>query len=64
MRRGALLLLAALIAACAPPAPQRCQRYDALSLNRENGFAASLNWKNPRTISRSASPRGRPRAIA
>lgn len=36
--------------ACAPASPQRCHRYDALSLTRENGFAASLDWKDERPI--------------
>ncbi len=43
-------LLALLAAACAAPATQRCHRYDALSLNRENGFAAALDWKDERRI--------------
>lgn len=35
---------------CTAPAPQNCQRYDALSLNRENGFSARLDWSNGRLI--------------
>lgn len=41
-----LLAGALAVAGCAAPAPQNCQRYDALSLNRENGFSARLDWKN------------------
>jgi hypothetical protein len=50
MRLFAVLTALVALAACAPPAPQRCQRYDALSLNRENGFASALDWKNGKTI--------------
>ena len=50
MKVHVLLLLCVTIAACAPAAPQRCQRYDALSLNRENGFAAALDWKTGKTV--------------
>ncbi len=45
-----MLTLAGALAACAPAAPQRCHRYDAVSLTRENGFAASVDWKGGRTI--------------
>lgn len=44
------LLLALTTAACAAPATQRCHRYDALALTRENGFAASLDWKDTRGV--------------
>jgi hypothetical protein len=50
MLAGGLLVLALVAAACAPATPQRCHRYDALSLARENGFAASLDWKDERAI--------------
>lgn len=47
--RGLLLvtLAAALASAssCTAPAPQACQRYDALALTRENGFSARFDWK-------------------
>lgn len=43
-------VLGLLLAACAPPATQRCHRYDALSLTRENGFAAKLEWKDRRMV--------------
>ena len=35
---------------CAAPTTQSCQRYDAVSLTRENGFAASLDWKGDRAV--------------
>ena len=44
------IILALVTVACAPPAAQRCHRYDALSLTRENGFAAVLDWKDDRGI--------------
>jgi hypothetical protein len=44
------IFLVLLTGACAAPTAQRCHRYDALSLNRENGFAASLDWKDERPI--------------
>lgn len=52
LRRAALAGLAfgCALTACAPAATQRCQRYDALSLTRENGFAASLDWPTDRVI--------------
>ncbi len=50
MKLAALLIALGMLAACAPATVQRCHRYDAVSLNRENGFAASLDWKNGRTI--------------
>lgn len=42
-----LLLVSSLALApgCTPPAPRSCQRYDAVSLTRENGFAARYDWK-------------------
>jgi hypothetical protein len=45
-------LAAALVgaASCSGPQVQHCQRYDALSLTRENGFSARLDWKNPRML--------------
>lgn len=48
--RAGLIVLALTAGGCAPAAPQRCHRYDALSLTRENGFAASLDWKGDRAI--------------
>jgi hypothetical protein len=51
MRLTAVILVLA-TAACAAPAVQHCHRYDALSLTRENGFAASLDWKDERGIDR------------
>jgi hypothetical protein len=50
MRLAAVLVSVLAFAACAPAVPQKCQRYDALSLNRENGFAAALDWKNGKAI--------------
>ena len=32
------------------PAPQQCQRYDAVSLNPENNFSARLDWKSDRMV--------------
>jgi|GEM_PF-1895943 len=43
-------VLGLLVAACGPPATQPCHRYDALSLTRENGFAAKLDWKDQRMV--------------
>jgi len=37
-------------AACSQPAPQKCHRYDALSLTRDNAFAGKLEWKEKRMI--------------
>jgi hypothetical protein len=48
VRAGVLALLVA--AGCMPAAPQRCHRYDAVALTRENGFAASFDWKSERAI--------------
>ena len=52
--RGLILLLAlalaSMTAACTPAAPLRCHRYDALALTRENGFAATLDWKGPGAV--------------
>ncbi len=45
-----VIALALATSGCAPAAPQRCHRYDALSLTRENGFASSFDWKSERTI--------------
>jgi hypothetical protein len=42
--------LAASASSCTDPQVQVCQRYDALSLTRENGFSARLDWKNPRMV--------------
>lgn len=53
IRAGILGVLAGAglaLAGCAAPSPQNCQRYDAISLNRENGFAARLDWKNGRQV--------------
>jgi hypothetical protein len=47
---GGLLALMLLAAGCTAPAPQPCQRYDALSLSRENDFSARFDWKDSRTI--------------
>ena len=47
-----VLMLALGAGACAPAAPQSCQRYDALSLNPENDFAASLDWQSPLLVDR------------
>jgi hypothetical protein len=44
------IILGLVMAGCASPQVQRCQRYDALSLTRDNGFAASLDWKDDRAI--------------
>lgn len=44
----ALVLFAAtfaLASGCTPPSPRPCQRYDAVSLTRENGFSARYDWK-------------------
>ena len=46
----AIVLACALSAACAPPAPQQCQRYDALSLNPENRFSSRLDWRSDRLL--------------
>lgn len=43
-------LLAAFATSCADPMVERCQRYEALSLTRENGFSARLDWKSPRLV--------------
>lgn len=43
-------LVALAIAGCAAPATQRCHRYDAIALTRENGFATTLDWKDARGI--------------
>jgi len=43
-------LVAASAMGCSEPKLQACQRYDALSLTRENGFSARLDWKNPRMV--------------
>ena len=49
-RCHARVLVAALATGCADPSVQKCRRYDALSLTRENGFSARLDWKNSRTV--------------
>lgn len=50
----AMLAIGGLVAVsatgCTEPKPQACQRYDALSLTRENGFSARLDWKSPRMV--------------
>jgi len=43
-------ILAFVLAGCAAPATQRCHRYDALTLTRENGFASAFEWKDARGI--------------
>ena len=48
--RAAAIALVLAVGACAPPATQRCHRYDVVSLTRENGFAASVDWKSERAI--------------
>lgn len=45
---AAVLLVTA--AACGTPSIQQCQRYDGLSLSRENGFSSRLDWKDTRTV--------------
>jgi len=42
--------LAVVSAGCTAPETVQCQRYDALSLSRDNGFAAALDWKDSRTV--------------
>jgi hypothetical protein len=50
MIRRAALLLAVILAGCTEPALVSCQRFDALSLTRENGFSARFNWKGSRLV--------------
>ena len=50
VRRAGVVLVALAVGACAPPVTERCHRYDALALSRENGFAATLDWKGERAI--------------
>jgi hypothetical protein len=47
-----MLMLASLVASvgCRPALPQPCHRYDAVALTRENGYAASFDWKSTRAI--------------
>ena len=53
-RMLAIAVLAGVVAAsgtgCSEPRVQACQRYDALTLTRENGFSARLDWKVPRMV--------------
>jgi len=48
--RALMACVAMSLAACAPAAPQRCQRYDVASLVPENGFAATVPWDSPLAI--------------
>ena len=48
--RVLLAAAAVTVAACAPPAPQRCHRYDVASLVPENGFAATVHWDSPLAV--------------
>ncbi|HEY2773496.1 MAG TPA: hypothetical protein VGK20_05535 [Candidatus Binatia bacterium] len=50
IRAFVALSCALAVATCAPPAPQPCQRYDALSLNRENNFSSRVDWKSARMV--------------
>lgn len=50
---GPLVLMTALgcvAAACNGPVEQNCQRFDALSLTRDNNFSARLDWNSTRSI--------------
>lgn len=44
------LLVAPLAMGCAAPTVQNCQRYEGVSLNRENGFSTRLDWKSDRFV--------------
>lgn len=39
-----MVLGVGLVTGCGAPAPHPCQRFDAVSLNRENGFSARVDW--------------------
>ena len=52
LRAGLAVAVGLALAACAAPAPQHCHRYDAVSLTRENGFAATVDWKGEGAIDR------------
>lgn len=50
LSRMLLALFVAGSAACTPAAPQRCHRYDAAALTRENHYATTIDWRNRGTI--------------